>query len=279
MHKTTLLTAAVLLGAAGRTLAQNTPAENNDNADAPFVRHIRPDQPGQTITAHVLRPGQFQLETGLLRQLPAGVGVARTLDAATLRIGFFNSMELRLTQAYRPGSGPLLSSSAGETPNSSRPDSTGWAPLLAGVKLMLSPNPDTRTQVALLAETTIPNTGKHAGAGWAPGARLLVGQQIGQRYGLEANFGFSQGGLTLKDTEKGRFLGSLSLNGPLGEHAGFFVEAYGQGRSALNTGTTAGLYWRPVTGLRLDVNAGRLLGGPAVGSNTVGTGLSFRLGQ
>ena len=37
MHKTTLLTAAALLSITGRTLAQNTPAENNDNADATFA--------------------------------------------------------------------------------------------------------------------------------------------------------------------------------------------------------------------------------------------------
>lgn len=277
MRKTTLLTAAALLGAAGRTLAQNTAAENNDNADAPYVRNIRPDRPGLTITAHVLRPGQFQLETGLLRQLPASAE-ASPLGAATLRIGFFNSMELRVTQAYRPG-GSSLPPLAGETSTSFRPDSAGWAPLLVGTKLMLSPNPDTRTQVALLVETTVPGTGKRASAGWAPAARLLVGQQLGQRYGLEANFGFGQPGLTLQDTQKGVFLGALSLNGPLGEHAGFFVEAYGQGRVALSTSTTAGLYWRPTPALRLDVNAGRLLGGPAAGSRTLGAGLAFRVGQ
>ena len=278
MQKTTLLTAAVLLGAAGRTLAQNTPAENQENAGTPYVRNIRPDRPGQTITAHVLRPGQFQLETGLLHYLPAGVGTASTLNSTTLRIGFFNSMELRVTQAYRPGVSSL-SRRGNDVPRSSRPDSTGWAPLLVGAKFMLSPNPDTRTQVALIAETTVPGTGKQLGAGWAPGGCLLVGHQIGDKYGLEGNFGFGQGGLTVKDMEKGQFLGSLSLNGPLGAHAGFFVEAYGQGRAAMNTGTTVGVYWRPVVGLRLDVNAGRRLGGPSAGSGTVGAGLAFRLGQ
>ena len=277
MRKTTLLTAAALLGAAGRTLAQNTPAENNDNLDAPYVRNIRPDRPGQTITAHVLPLGQFQLETGLLRQVPAGAS-ARTLSAATLRIGFFNSLELRLTQAYWLGAGGAPPTRS-EAPGGARPDSTGWTPLLVGAKLMLSPNPDTRTQVALLAETTVPGTGQRAGAGWAPAARLLVGQQLGRRFGLEANFGFSQRGLTTQAIERGLFLGSLLLNGPLGEHAGFFIEAYGQGRAALSTGTTAGLCWRPAPSLRLDVNAGRLLGGPAAGSHTLGAGLALRVGR
>jgi hypothetical protein len=279
MRKTTLLTAAVLLGAAGRTLAQNTPAENNENVDTPYVRNIRPDRPGQTITAHVLRAGQFQLETGLLRQMPAGTGTASSLNSATLRIGFINSMELRVTQAYRPGASTLPRIGGSELPAGNRADSTGWTPLLVGAKFMLSPNADTRTQVAILAETTVPNTGKQPGAGWMPAGRLLVGQQIGERYGLEANFGFGQRGLTVKEMEKGQFMGSLSLNGPIGEHAGFFVEAYGQGRAALNTGTTAGVYWRPASGLRLDVNAGRLLGGPSAGSSTVGAGLAFRIGQ
>lgn len=280
MRKTTLLTAAtLLLGAAGRTLAQNTPAENNDNADAPYVRNLRPDRPGLTITAHVLRPGQFQLETGVLRQLPAGGLGAGTLSAATLRIGFFNSLELRVTQAYRRGAGSSLPPLPGATLAETSPGPAGWAPLLVGTKLMLSPNPDTRTQVALLAETTVPGTGWAGGAGWAPAARLLVGQQLGQRFGLEANFGFGQPGLTLQDTKNGQFLGALSLNGPLGDHAGFFVEVYGQGRAALSPGTTAGLYWRPTPALRLDLNAGRLLGGTAVGSRTVGAGLAFRVGQ
>jgi hypothetical protein len=68
MRKTTpLVLAALLAGRLTPALAQNTPEENNPNFDAPFVRHIRPDRPGQTITAGVLRAGEFQLETGLQR--------------------------------------------------------------------------------------------------------------------------------------------------------------------------------------------------------------------
>ena len=54
MRKTTLLAAAALLSRPGLTLAQNTPDENNPNVDAPFVRNIRADRPGQTISAQVL---------------------------------------------------------------------------------------------------------------------------------------------------------------------------------------------------------------------------------
>jgi len=57
-----------------------------------------------------------------------------------------------------------------------------------GTKLMLSPNYDTRTQVALLVETAVPGTGAQPlrQLHWAPAARLLVSEQIGQRFGLEA---------------------------------------------------------------------------------------------
>jgi hypothetical protein len=100
MRKTTpLVLAALLAGSLTPALAQNSPEENNDNADAPFVRHIRPDRPGQTISAGVLRAGEFQLETGIQRFTPrTGVGV--TSNVNTLRIGFWNSMEFRVTQPY-----------------------------------------------------------------------------------------------------------------------------------------------------------------------------------
>ena len=271
MRKTTLLAAAALLGSPGLTLAQNTAEENNPNVDAPFVRNIRADRPGQTVTAQVLQPGRFQLETGFQRR--AG-GLAQSTSAATLRIGFLNSMELRVSQPYFHN-GSTIATETGTVPAS------GWAPAVVGVKFMLSPNYNTRTQVAILAESAVPNSGSPGlrQRGWAPSGRLLVSEQLGERFGLEGNFGFSQPGLQMQDMEKGQFLGSLALNGPISTKTGFFVEAYGYGRQALNTGTTAGLYYRPLPGVRLDLTAGRLLGGAATGTTTVGGGLTFKVGQ
>ena len=273
MRKTTLLAAAALLGSPGLTLAQNTAEENNPNTDAPFVRNIRADRPGRTITAQVLQPGRFQLETGFQSQF-GGPGFAQSLSGATLRIGFFNSMELRVSQPYFHN-GPVIATETGMV------SASGWAPALVGAKFMLSPNYDTRTQVAILVESTLPNTGSEGlrQHGWAPSGRLLVSEQLGQRFGLEGNFGFSQTGLRVQDLEKGQFLGTLALNGPLGAKTGFFVEAYGYGRQTLNTGTTTGLYYRPVPGVRVDVNAGRVLGGVAAGTATVGGGLTFKVGR
>ncbi|MFD1469168.1 transporter [Hymenobacter caeli] len=278
MRKTTLWALAALLGSAGRTLAQNTPAENNPNLDAPFVRNLRADRPGQTVTAQVLQPGQLQFEAGALRLAPRPAGAAGWLSTPTLRIGFFNGMELRVSQPYQ-GAGARALPAGPEGAPAAAPG--GWAPLVVGTKLMLSPNYDTRTQVALLAETAVPGTGAQPQqqAHWAPAARLLVSEQLGQRFGLEANLGFGQPGLTLADTERGQFLGTLALNGPLGPRAGFFAEAYTAGRTDWNTGATAGLYWRPQPRLRLDVNTGRVLGGPAAGSTTVGAGVAARLGR
>ncbi|MFC7669121.1 hypothetical protein ACFQT0_18520 [Hymenobacter humi] len=159
--------------------------------------------------------------------------------------------------------------------------SSGWAPVVVGAKFMISPNYDTPTQIAILVESPVPRTGDKelAVKGLAPSGRLLVSQQIGERYGVEANFGFSQPGMTVADIQKGQFLGTLALNGPITSKTGFFVEAYGTGRGTLTSGTTAGLYWRPVSMLRLDVNAGRVLGGVASGTATLGAGLAFKLGQ
>ena len=273
MRKTTLLAAAALLGSPGLTLAQNTPEENNANADAPFVRNIRADRPGQTITAQVLQPGRFQLETGFQRQF-GGSGLPQSMSAATLRVGFFNSMELRVSQPYFH-SGPAIVTEAGTT------TARGYAPAVVGTKLMLSPNYNTRTQVAILFESAVPNTG---GAGlrsttWAPSGRLLVSEQLGETCGLEANFGFSQPGITTADISKGQFLGTLALNGHLTQKTGYFVEAYGYGRANLNSGTTAGLYFRPIPQMRVDVTAGRALGGLAAGTTTVGAGLTFKVGN
>ncbi|GAC1593353.1 MAG: hypothetical protein NVS3B25_15110 [Hymenobacter sp.] len=273
MRKTTLLTAAALLSCPGLSLAQNTPEDNNANADAPFVRNIRADRPGQTITAQVLQPGRFQLETGFQRQF-GGVGLAQSVSAATLRIGFINSMELRVSQPYFHN-GPSKMTETG------RVDSSGWAPAVVGAKFMLTPNYNTRTQVAILVESAVPGSGSQGmrATKWGPGGRLLVSEQLGERYGLEANFGFSQRGMTVKDIDKGQFLGTLSLNGAITDKTGFFVEAYGAGRAALNTGTTAGLYFRPVPAMRVDVTAGRVQGGPAAGTGTVGAGLTFKVGN
>ena len=273
MRKTTLLAAAALLGSPGLTLAQNTAEENNPNVDAPFVRNIRADRPGQTITAQVLQPGRFQLETGFQRRF-SGPGFAQSLSGATLRIGFFNSMELRVSQPYFHN-GPTIATETGTV------SASGWAPAVVGAKFMLSPNYNTRTQVAILVESAVPKSGSEGlrQPGWAPAGRLLVSEQLGERFGLEGNFGFSQPGLQVQDMEKGQFLGTLALNGPLSAKTGFFVEAYGYGRSALNTGTTTGLYYRPVPAVRIDFTAGRVLGGAAAGTATVGGGLTFKIGQ
>jgi len=273
MRKTTLLTAAALLGSPGIALAQNTPDENNPNVNTPFVRNIRADRPGQTITAQVLRPGRFQLETGFQRQF-GGSGLAQSMSAATLRIGFFNSMELRVNQPYFHN-GSTIMTEAGPL------EASGWAPVVVGAKFMVSPNYDTRTQVAILVESAVPGTGSQGlrSTSWGPGGRLLVSEQLGERFGLEANLGFSQRGLKVADAQKGQFLGTLALNGPISNKAGFFVEAYGSGRATLSTGTTAGLYFRPLPQLRLDVNVGRVLGGLANGTTWVGAGLIFKVGQ
>ncbi|MGI4975181.1 MAG: transporter [Janthinobacterium lividum] len=278
MRKTTPLVLATLL--AGRltpALAQNTPDESNPNADAPFVLHVRPDRPGQTITAGVLRAGEFQLETGTQRYVPKS-GAGLTGSTATLRIGFFNSMELRVTQPYVFGKSgaPAMSS---ETPGL-RSDSVGWAPITVGTKLMLTPDRASRFQASLLVEAALPGTGSVGlrQTKISPGGRLLLSQQIGRRAALEGNFGFTQYGLTAADVSRGQYLGSLALTAPITNQAGYFVEGYGRGRDLLTTGATAGLYYRPWTGLRFDATVGRVLGGLGVGTTTVGVGLALRLG-
>ncbi|MDO7886589.1 transporter [Hymenobacter cheonanensis] len=283
MRKTTpLVLAALLAGRLTPALAQNTPEENNENGDTPFVQHIRPDRPGQTITAGVLRPGQFQLETGIQRFSPRG-GVGVSSNVNTLRIGFFNSMELRITQPYVFGTPGLATSTGGESPVL-RADSVGWAPLTVGAKLMLTPDRASRFQATLLLESALPNTGQNGlrRTSWAPAGRLLLSQQLGRRAALEGNFGFVQSGLTLADVFNGelsgQYIGSLALTAPLGDKAGYFLEGYGRGRAALTTGATAGLYYRPWTGLRLDATVGRILGGVNAGATTVGAGLALRLG-
>ncbi|NML65517.1 hypothetical protein HHL22_09905 [Hymenobacter sp. RP-2-7] len=280
MRKTTpLVLAALLASRLTPALAQNTLDENNDNAEAPFVQHIRPDRPGQTISAGVLRQGQFQLETGWQHYAAPG-GAGLNSATATLRIGFFNSMEFRLTQSRVFGPASSAGAGGSEVPTF-RPDSVGWAPLTVGTKLMLTADRAARFQAAMLLEAALPGTGQNGlrRSTWAPGGRLLLSQQLGQRAALEGNFGFSQQGLTVADALSGQYLGSLALTAPLGNQAGYFLEAYGRGRHELTTGATAGLYYRPWTGLRFDATLGKVLGGPAAGATTVSVGLALRLGQ
>ena len=283
MRKTTpLVLAALLASRLTPALAQNSPEENNDNGDAPFVRHIRPDRPGQTISAGVLRAGEFQLETGIQRFTPrSGIGVSTNVN--TLRIGFWNSMEFRVTQPYVFGTPRPATGSVSENP-AMRTDSVGWAPLTVGVKLMLTPDRASRFQASLLAEASLPNTGQNGlrRTTWAPAGRLLLSQQIGRRAALEGNFGFVQTGLTMADLFNGeiagQYIGSLALTAPIGDKVGYFIEGYGRGRAQLTSGANAGLYYRPWTGLRLDATVGRVLGGTNAGANTVNVGMALRLG-
>jgi hypothetical protein len=279
MRKTTpLVLAALLASRLTPALAQNTPDENNPNFDAPFVQHVRPDRPGQTITAGVLRAGEFQLEAGVQRYAPR-TGASLNSTTTTLRIGFFNSMEFRVTQPYvfgAPGTRVL----GGETPGL-RSDSVGWAPVTVGTKLMLTPDRASRFQASLLVEAALPNTGSPGmrRSSWAPSGRILLSQQFGRRAALEGNFGFTQYGLTAADVSRGQYLGSLALTAPITDNLGYFVEGYGRGREQLTTGTTAGLYYRPWTGLRFDATVGRVLGGLDAGATTVGVGFGLRLGS
>jgi hypothetical protein len=279
LKTTTLLTAAgLLLAGPVRTLAQ-TVDPNVDNEDTPFIQNIRPDRPGQTVTTNMLHPGQVQLETGVLRFDPADAswGSRRAISSALLRVGFFNHIELRASQGYlHPISGTTF-------PTEASPDRTpfpsGFAPLTVGAKFLASTNQDARSQVVLLTEMTL-RTGdaSFTNKTYEPAARLLISQQLGARYGLEANLGFRQRGFKAADTKLGQYLGTLALNGPLGDNFGFFAEAYTtwQRTSRFLPGLTGGLYWRPAPGLRLDVTAGQGVGNPNTGF-TLGGGLSVRL--
>ncbi|GAA4380036.1 transporter [Hymenobacter koreensis] len=267
MRTTTLLTAVLFLGASGHTLAQTT--DPTENEDAPFVRNIRPDRPGQTVTTSMLRPGQFQVEAGTLRRLP-GSGPATSYSTGLLRVGFWNHMELRLTQNY-------LAAQPRSVVEGTAPAPFGMAPLTVGAKWLASSEQDARSQVVFLTELTLPNTGDRSLNIDKPvaAARALVSQQIGKRYGIEGNLGFSQSGFKAADTKVGQFLYTLALNGPISKNFGFFAEGYGSGRGTYTHGATAGLNWRPLPGLRLDVTAGRSLTGPSL--TTFGGGLSMRL--
>ena len=282
MRKTTLLAAAgLLLTGPACTLAQ-TVDPNVNNAETPFIRNIRPDRPGQTVTTSMLRPGQVQLEMGTRSQLNPAPGATPSFSTGLLRVGFFGLMELRAQQSYLPraggsrGTGPELINGVAGRP-------AGFAPLTLGAKMLASSNQDTRSQVSVLAELTLPGTGNAAFTDkvYEPAARLLVSQQLGKRFGLEANLGFRQRGFKAADTSRGQYLGTLALNGPLGEQFGFFAETYTtwQRAAGWQPGLSTGIYWRPAPGLRLDVTAG---GGPgtipyAPGGPYVGGGLSVRL--
>ncbi|MBD2715067.1 transporter [Microvirga sp. STR05] len=282
MRKTTLLTAAgLLLAGPACTLAQ-TIDPNVNNTDTPFIRNIRPDRPGQTITTSMLRPGQVQLEMGTQSQLNSAPGTMPAFSTGLLRVGFFGLMELRAQQSYLPraGSGSDTSPDSG-IGGVGRP--TGFAPLTLGAKMLASSNQDTRSQVSVLAELTLPGTGAASFTNkvYEPAARLLVSQQLGKRFGLEANLGFRQRGFKAADTSRGQYLGTLALNGPLGDHFGFFAETYTtwQRAAGWRPGLSTGIYWRPAPGLRFDVTAG---GGPgtvpyAPSGPYVGGGLSLRL--
>lgn len=280
MRTTTLLTATGLLLLAGpaRTLAQNLPSDPVDNAETPFIRNLRPDRPGQTVTTSMLRPGQVQVELGTLRYAPPdGMGPRRTLSSALLRVGFFNHIELRATQGYLFGVPAPIP--GGDAPVLTPPYPGGFAPLTVGAKFLASTNQDARSQVVLLTELTLPTgDASYPNQTYEPAARLLVSQQLGQRYGLEANVGFRQRGFRAEGTSQGQYLGTLALNGAILPSIGFFAETYTFWQRAYGwqPGLTGGLYWRPLPGLRLDLNAGNTWREGRTAPQ-IGAGLSVRL--
>ncbi|SET13486.1 transporter [Hymenobacter actinosclerus] len=288
MRKTTLLTAGTLLtlAAPARTLAQSAAAEAayNPNAESPFVRLIRPDRPGQTITTNMLYPGQFQLETGLTRYGTGGNAryAGRQVWGSTLRVGFFNHIELRATQNYLRlpvGGNRRLT----EGPAAPFTGPAGFAPLNVGAKFLVSNVQNARSQIVVLLDMNLRNgDASFADKQLEPGARLLLSQQLGQRFGLEGNFGFRQQGFKAEGTKQGQYLTTLALNGPLGAgtHFGFLAETYAtwQRQRGWQPGLTSGLFYRPLPGLRLDVTAGHGLT-PAAGGFNIGAGLSARLGK
>ena len=284
MRTTTLLTAGALwLAGPACTLAQ-TIDPNSTNGESPFVRLIRPDRPGQTITTNMLYPGQFQLETGLTRY-DAGSSVGypgRQAWGSTLRVGFFNHIELRATQQYllTPATRPTLGA---EGAPAAYTGPAGFAPLNVGAKFLASTVQNARSQVVVLLDMNLRNgDARFTGKQLEPGGRVLISQQLGQRFGLEGNFGFRQRGFKAEGTKQGQYLTTLALNGPLGAgtHVGFFAETYATWQRQLGwqPGLTSGLYYRPLPGLRLDVTAGHGLT-PAAGGLNVGAGLSVRLGK
>ncbi|RPD48406.1 transporter [Hymenobacter sediminis] len=283
MRMTTLLTAGTLLLAGPAcTLAQTTDP-NLGNEESPFVRLIRPDRPGQTITTNMLYPGQFQLETGLTRyDGGSSVGYAgRTAWGSTLRVGFFNHIELRATQNYllTPTTRPLTVEGA-PTPFAGP---VGFAPLNLGAKFLASTVQNARSQVVVLFDMNLRNgDASFQNKQFEPGARLLVSQQLGRRFGLEGNLGFRQQGFKAEGTKQGQYLTTLALNGPISanNHIGFFAETYAtwQRQQGWRPGLTSGLFFRPTPGLRLDVTAAHGLT-PAAGGFNVGAGLSMRLGK
>ncbi|WP_133273302.1 transporter [Hymenobacter radiodurans] len=287
MPKTSLwLIGGLFLATPANLLAQTT--DPTLNADAPFVRNIRPDRPGRTITTNMVPLGQVQIDAGTNRFEPAtttGFGPNRTLSGATLRIGLPSHIELRLTQGYLHPTDKLAAASTMITgndfevpvPSASLPG--GFMPLTVGAKFLASTVPNARSQVVLLGELTLRNGNtSFPNKVLEPGARLLVSQQLGQRYGLEANLGFRQRGFRAADTKLGTYLGTLALNGPLGGNFGFFAETYTtwQRESKLAPGATAGVYWRPLPNLRFDLNAGQGFTREAEGLS-VGAGFSVRL--
>ncbi|RYU82447.1 transporter [Hymenobacter persicinus] len=276
MRKTILLGSAVLLSAATRTLAQT---EIIDYKESTFVRQVRPDRSGQTITTNMLYPGQFQLDADLHHYYPfSSTGsLNRPVSTGVLRIGFFNDIELRVAQSYvtplaRPGA-------SSETPGAVVTP-TGFAPLTVGAKFLASTTQNARSQVIVLAEMTMRNGDKSfQDKTLEPGGRLLVSQVIGERYRLESNLGFRQRGFRAADTKVGQYLGTLALHGPLGGRFNFFAEGYTTWRQQqkLAPGLTTGVSWRPYPGLRFDLTAGQALSGAARQGFTVGGGLSLRM--
>ncbi len=173
------------------------------------------DRPDFTESASTVAPGHLQLEAGYTFTRSSDDINEHSLGEALLRIGIANRLEGRfgvsMTWVEQPGN-----------------DDSGMDDPSVGIKIVLTEaadQPSWHPVVAILAATTLPvGADEVTEDAWQPGVTGAFAWELGPRFGLGANVGYTYASEDDERFDQGA--ASLALGIGLTERSGAYVEMF-----------------------------------------------------
>jgi hypothetical protein len=219
---------------------------------------IEPDRPSVTTGARIVRPGRVQLEAGLLWQRTslAAEPTERRLSAeSTVRVGVLDALEVRLEGE------PIVRLRGAD-------DATDVGDLTLSAKWRFLDAPDDAPWPALgvMPFVKLPTAPEPIGTGKTDvGLRLIAGFTLPADMSLDANVGVAALGQTRSGGTLVQAQASAALSRELTRGLSAFVEVFYTSREEREgrdrVGVDAGLAWRLLQNVALDVAAGTSLYG------------------
>jgi hypothetical protein len=237
---------------------------------------ISADRPGIADGSQTLKPGQFQIETGLQREhdRDGGEDTRRLFTPTLLRYGFSDRFELRVeSDAYNR----VRTTNAG-----SQTSADGWAPMALGCKIHLFDEDAAlhRPSVGIITRFAPPSgSGEFRSSRGAGDLRLAADYDVG-KWSFNPNLGVAIG--PDDATEKNFAAALLALTAQYNFSSTFngFVDGavqaperrHGSSSAALDCGTA----WIVARNTQFDLSVGWRAGGATIPNFFAGAGVSHR---